>query len=548
MWARTLALSLACALVPALASGSAGAQAPDPVEPEPVPFEDVEPDQPVDPDDVEPDSPDYDDDVEPDSPLFDDVEPDVEPADPATGPDATLDEAEQKRKARRAELPADGEADRPAMPRVGIDLIYPGQGMVGQGGAALAFSQVGEDMFLTLNLSTVFVFEDFAIAPRLPLRLRVVDNKPHTKEVVREQDWDEVSDFARLLAFFQYGHVGDPFFLRFGELAGATIGHGSFVNRYYNTADIDHYQGGVFVYGDASLVGAELLVDNVLSPEVALARAFVRPLDWLGGLPWILRKLKFGVTGGADFRAPAKLGTVNGDIQTDDTNSPVVLSEEPLPMVGTDLEVPVVSTPYFDLVPYLDLNLLDGDALGVHAGTYITVRFDPMTEWRTRVEYRYALPGYDPSYVNPFYEIQRLRMNAEQTKLEWLRGPATAEPRHGFYIESEFHMIGTMRYAVVFAEAEGPDNTDLVMRLQFPKLGPVSLSFFFARLEFDGLEDFFDPHNTVFAVTGRYNIMELFYVQLRVINEWWLRPTESGGGTFETTTDFDVGFGVLLDF
>lgn len=530
-------------------SGDAAAQEVEPeLEPLPDYDPDVEPEQAPE-EDVEPEAPKHDD-VEPEDPLWDDVEPELVPAGEETGPDAVRRAREATRRAKaKVELPQDGQADRPSVPRIGIDLIYPGEGMVGQGGAGLSFSQVGEDLFLSLNLSTVFVFEDFAFAPRVPIRFRIVDNAPETKRIVREEDWDEPSDFARLLAFFQYGHVGDPFFVRVGELPGATIGHGSLVNRYYNTVDIDHYQGGIFTYGDAGLVGGELMLDNFLGPELVVGRVFARPLDFLEGLPWILRKLKFGVTGGADFRAPTAIATgPNGEILAGAAFGAQVTHEEPLPAFGTDVEIPVVSTPHFDLVPYVDVNLLDGDSSGVHVGTYVTVRFDPTTEWRTRLEYHYAGPGYDPAYFNPFYEIHRLRYSGGQPKLAWLRSPATAGSRHGFYVESEFQMVGTMRYAVAFADDQGADNTDLVMRLQFPQLGPVSLSFFFARLDFDGLDDFFDPHNTVFAVSGRYNIIDLFYVQLRVINEWWLRHTSSGFGPYETTTNFDVGFGVLLDF
>ena len=466
------------------------------------------------------------------------------------GPDALL----RSRHARvRRQLPADGEADRPTRPRVGVDLMYPGDGIVGQAGAALSFGLVGEDMFLHLVLSTVIAGDEWAVAPRLPIRFRLVDNSPKTRWILREEDWDEVSDFARLLAFFQWGHVGDPFYLRVGELPGVSVGHGTIVNRYYNTIDIDHYQGGLYTHLDLDVAGGEALLDNLFDPEVAVARGFMRPLQLVDAdLPYFARNMKIGVTLGADFRAPTRVAThpLTQAILADDDFHAIVIDRSIVPLMGADLEVPVWSSPHFDMVPYVDINSVDANSVGVHFGSFFNVRFDTLTEWRTRLEYRYSGSGYDPDYVSPFYEIHRLRYRNDETKLAWLRAGWDGG-RHGFYGESELRLIGTMRLTMVFSRDQGPPgepaDTDLALRLRFPQIGPVGLTFFFARMDFDGIDDFLDPTNTVFAVSARYNVLDLFYVQARVVNEWWLKHSTSGATGFETTTDFDIGVGLLLN-
>ena len=446
-------------------------------------------------------------------------------------------------------LPEHGYGDRPQLPNIDVDMLQLGAGMVGQGAAAISFGKLGEDYFLFLALSAVFAGDDWQIAPRIPLRLRIVDQAPKNDSVIRLEDWDEVSDFARLLAFFQWGHPGDALLVRYGELNGATLGHGSLVNRYYNTVDIDHYQGGIFATGDAGIVGGEIMLDNLLDPEVLGARLFVRPLDMVTGLPFMARKLKVAITAGGDIDAPVAVATdEDGRILVGDNFQPRITKSDQVSFVGTDVEVPLVSMPHFDLVPYVDANLLDGAGLGVHVGAFVNVRFTELAAWNTRVEYRYSGRHYEPSYVSPFYEIQRVRYRNDLPKLTYLSRRETAETRHGVYLESELGYTGVFRLTVVFSEETGADNTDLLARLQLPALGPVSLSLFFARLGFDSADDFFDAKNTVFAASGRYHILDWLFVSFRVVNEWWLRHDRDGSSEYETTIDFDAGIGLSLDF
>lgn len=70
-------------------------------------------------------------------------------------------------------------------------------------GGAFLFEKIDEDYFLTVDL-----YDETAIGPLrfgawVPLRFRVKDNDPHSGSVMRKEDWDEVSDYARLLRFVE---------------------------------------------------------------------------------------------------------------------------------------------------------------------------------------------------------------------------------------------------------------------------------------------------------------------------------------------------------
>jgi hypothetical protein len=437
---------------------------------------------------------------------------------------------------------------RPAMPGVDMDLLYPTEGVAGQAQLATSFSQIGEDYFVTFNLSMVLAGPNWSIAPRVPLRLRVLDNEPIDEGIFRSEDWDEVSDFLRLLAFAEYRMDDDSFYVRFGEFTGASVGHATMVSRYYNTLDIDHHQAGIATYLDMGIAGGELLLDNVFDPELVVGRPFVRPLSWLGSLPAMFQGLKLGVTVGADFKAPVVLKKdAEGGLVTDEARTPVIASAEPIPLLGFDLELPVLMLDSFQFVPYFDLNAIDTQGVGIHFGSFLTFRFSSLAELRVRVEYRLAGQGYAPGYVNAHYEKERLFYRDNLPKLAWLR-KSLGKSRTGVLIESELRLLGILRILAVFSHDEGgeglPPSNDLIARLLVPDLGPVSISGFFAKLGFDEAEDLLDPSGAVVVGTVRWSITDYFYVEGRVTNEWWLAP---GAATYETTLNFDVGAGFLLE-
>jgi hypothetical protein len=535
-WRARVTAVLSVGLLCLVAQGTSWAEPPDPGG--------------VDGPDVEPEL--FESDVEPVSNSWDvDPNPDDYGDDHKSMDDEDSEErdAQGKKKVQKRMLPPRGHAHRPMMPYVGIDLMDYGGGVVGQGAAQIDLAQIGEDLYLSLVLGTVFVGENWAVAPRLPIRFRLLDVKPESDSFVREQDWDEVSDYARILAFFRYGHVGSPLYIRVGELTGATVGHGSFVNRYYNTIDIDHYQGGTYGFVDGDHLGGEWLIDNLFDPDLLVSRVFYRPLESMDDLPFAAEKIKFSGTFGMDHQAPLHMKVDQEGNLILDQDNPVVAKTGVMTFSGFDLEVPAVSRPHMDIVPYLDVNFLDMGGLegsGTHAGSYVNFRFSPLTSLRTRLEYRYSNGGYEPNYVNGFYEVQRVRHRSGVTKLNWLRDQALNPGRSGFYIESEYRMAGVMRYMMVYANDEGPKNADLLMRLQFPKLGPLRLSCFLARFDFDNSDDFMDFQDTVLSISGRYKIQGRGFVRFRVTKEWWLTQNEEGQGTYETTWDYDIGAGLLL--
>ena len=422
-------------------------------------------------------------------------------------------------------------------------------GPVGQVIGSLTMGQVGEDAFLGLGISASFISRDWRASMHVPLRLRVHDAEPKHSMMLRMEDWDEISDFARLLPLVQYGHAGDPVFVRLGELRGLTLGHGTLVYRYHNNARLNTYRGGVYGRGDWTIVGTEVLVDDFLSPSLAVLRTFSRPFARLGSAPSVFRKMRFGLTTGADFRAPT-------DVQIAQLSEPegghyVVRSREKdlIPMLGFDLELPIWESDSLHILSYADLNSVDLQGLGLHVGLRTEIRFTPLSRLTTRLEYQLAGDGYLDRYISPFYEVERWSHRSGQTKLAWFRteaGELLEGTRHGFNVETEYHLSGWMNLMLSYGDTEGQGNSHLLLHASLPEFKGFRCALTYANLGFEGLADLADSTGTVFGVSARYQFGDHFYMKAQAGNEWWLNQEPGLKKEFETTFNYDIGVGALI--
>jgi hypothetical protein len=192
-----------------------------------------------------------------------------------------------------------------------------------------------------------------------------------------DQDWenepleatgDLFTDLALKLRYLQYGEQRDPFYLKLGNLANMTLGHGLLMRNYANDVDFPAVRriglnGGI----DTGGFGFETAVNDLTEPEIFGGRIFFRPLQ---------RTAALGFSAVADID-PA------GDIPKDDPEYSPALADElrrvdPIvTAVGADVDVSIVEndllsvvafTDVGGLVPYLRDSLTDIDGSTVDAG------------------------------------------------------------------------------------------------------------------------------------------------------------------------------------
>lgn len=433
-------------------------------------------------------------------------------------------------------------------------------GFSGSVGGGAMYELIDGEHFITLDLATELGIGPVRFGVWVPLRLRVYPDGV----AIRPEDWDEVSDFARLLRFVEVTLGGESwrFRGRFGSLDGESIGHGTVVAGYYNNIDRDHYQAGLALSTAIKWGGFEFMLDNLLDPEIFSMRVHTRPTSFFTDNSWANR-LVVGMSFTSDTSAPAGLETADDPdpaaaptarvLVLDEDNNIAVADSDVLGVLGVDAEYTILSNKWIDLVPYMDLNFMFSGETGVgfHLGTFFNLKI-PWSigpKLMTRLEYRAMSSSYAPRYIDSTYETQRVQYTpgdlatgqAPLTKLGWLRSGAGGN--HGWLGELYFDFAGWVRVGGTYEDYSGPDNAALTLSLLLPKFPVVQLGAFYTKRGFDGFDEAFDLDGAWLVAFARLKIWGPIYLSASYSLNW--EATEDG---YETNHNASAGAGVSFTF
>ncbi len=285
-----------------------------------------------------------------------------------------------------------------------------------------------------------------------PSRLRLYDREPHPGTVIRGTDWDEVGDYLTILQRLHYS--GDYVFsregrvlidLRVGDLQRVSVGHGSLVRGYANSLDLDRRRTGIDL--DARVEG--LLAGHPAGAEIGVVAADLAGQQIFGtriASDWAGAGLGFSIFG--DPFAPRELVPWMGSAQAlalDARNRPLTQGSVGAFALGLDLSYRWTDRWRFLVMPYLDLNLMPGVGKGLHLG--VDTEFILGRRRRARLgaiaELTVGDRGYDPTYFDVFYTMQRMQaqMVARPDDLP-ADFAALAQPKYTFVLQNDLHGVG----------------------------------------------------------------------------------------------------------
>jgi hypothetical protein len=288
-------------------------------------------------------------------------------------------------------------------------------------GVSVGFNQIGKVYYALVDpqVDVRLLDRKLAIGIGVPLNFEVLNfnDDPNTGAPIftshagtfRKEDWQQPSEYARVLNYVTYGRKEDNLYVNVGQVYAQSIGHGAIVRRY--APDIDPNLTRVSAQVDAynDYAGFEALTNDVVQWNLLSALGFVKPLSWLSD-NLLTKTLSVGGTIATDLTAPRALVTdANGVRQLDQygrlqaTTSAVVLG-------GVDAEVKVVKTPFVDIKPYVDYSRLFGGDGGYTLGglgRFNVPSGSVVHAFRVVVEARYLQARYVPSYFDTFYEVER---------------------------------------------------------------------------------------------------------------------------------------------
>ena len=211
------------------------------------------------------------------------------------------------------------------------------------------------------------------------------------------ETWGGISSIPRFLRYVRYGHLNEPFYVRFGELDYVTIGHGFIMSGYSN---YDRRGLHLSLSTKTKKEGIEMVINDLGAPTVFGGRMFVRPLQKEeGGMP-ILNSLEFGATYLMDI-APNRI--------PDDELVPETADEDSLIASSVDIGFPLIHNQLLRLDLYDDLAFLNtkpsADELGkaeMAIGNAIGLGLS-VSRALFKVEYRNFGEGFYPTIFDYTY-------------------------------------------------------------------------------------------------------------------------------------------------
>jgi hypothetical protein len=273
---------------------------------------------------------------------------------------------------------------------------------------------------------------------------------------LRKADWDEASDFLKVIRHVVVGGKESPFYLSLSRLYDQTFGHGTSVRHYNPNIDYNTTRLGANLDVSRSAVGVQAMANDLVKPDVLGLLAFVRPLR-----PYsddvLLRSLSFGASWVRGSNQPLALRYEQGLFGKDagryipevDPNLHLLGQRfAQTTILGFDVETKVLRSEWADIKVYGDFDkMLDYDS-GITLGSLFRLSFGKPARQalRARAELSFFGPAFLPNYFDAFHDIfqyQYLPAGYKSsagntyypTKMEFLEASRGGRRRIGGYLE-----------------------------------------------------------------------------------------------------------------
>jgi hypothetical protein len=212
-------------------------------------------------------------------------------------------------------------------------------------------------IFLGVTPGFGWYFDKWSVALQAPLNLLALQAgaREFGGAKVRREDWDEISDYARVIRFLTYGRKEERLYFTINTLRPTTIGHGLLMNNYQPNVDVDRSMTGIEFDAYNDYGGFEVFTGNVVAPQDLIAAlVFVKPGSLFSD-SMMAKSFSLGVTYAADLDAPVTLDAGSDGLPTvDGVGNLHAATTEKIQALGFDAEIKVVKTDHVDIKPFLD--------------------------------------------------------------------------------------------------------------------------------------------------------------------------------------------------
>lgn len=458
-------------------------------------------------------------------------------------------------------------------------LIYEGRSSIGAASIIGSKSNIGikggylrlpeypyDTHYLHLEPRIELLWTKFAFSIQAPMNFKIYDAKTGTDDMwkLRSRDWDEPSDYTKIIRFIKYGRKDDRVYLNITTLSSATLGHGTIMRRYVPNVDVDHKKLGIQFDVNHDYLGFQSTVSDVLGPPVFGVMPFIRPFAPFSDA-LLLSSLSIGFTFAADTDAPVKLHRIylpnyrfafpNGKPYINEENNRLEYDSTFLYLWGIDAHIKIVRTKAVDIKPYVDYSTLKDGGWGFTGGILSRFAFgEGIRNFITlRTEGRAFRPNYEPSYFNTFYEFQKYqyfmpsfsdydyRKGYYPTKREEILS-RTGDTRYGYYLELQYELSKYFSFGASIEDATGniystiakdgsqnpikSGNGNFLFFVSLPLPYFLSAHFTYHKIAYTDINNILDftESNTILLATLKFRPVNLIGLYASLQESWQLDP------------------------
>lgn len=458
-------------------------------------------------------------------------------------------------------------------------------------GAEVGFASLDHITYLAPTLAADIRINMFQLAFRAPLRFHMSDWS------LREQDWDEASDFFRLgqcvridwsaEGRFQrergfcrpWDVVKDDYYVstRLAPIQDFSLGHGTILNGFSNTIDPDHFQSAVVTdFQLHEFVTGHLLLDNVTNPNLMGGTISFQPFAYereeTEDSYEESNRFQLELTAVSDIGAPDRVLTAFGR-PISDNHANLLYTRKPVTVLGADLQYRYIFGRQINFELHADANYIADHGMGSHAqALFIYNHPDGIYSWRGVGEFRYVERDYIPNYFDSYYFIQRQQFNltaqasdasagigdAIVTKQQFLNSLPRGQFDAGYYIALEGEVYsgeGSDRRVVANGRVYIADNLgrnadgQFLVSLGLHRLGgEFDVTALYSRQNWSMLRDIFQLNNTLIKLLVRWDFSEYFYLLMNYGRIWQLvADASSGGAGYQSQNELTFSLGYSGD-
>jgi hypothetical protein len=448
-----------------------------------------------------------------------------------------------------------------------------------------------------INYTREVADKELSLSFALPIRLEILDTRPDKRfdkaGRIRKEDWDEPSDFARVISYINYGGKEEHLYLDINQFKASSIGHGTVFKRYNPNLNLNSRRVSFQFDAFGDFGGFETFLNDVTGPNVKGALAMLKPLSLINRKNYFLRSFSLGATIAADIDAPMRNRLDTDDADDDGkrnnelsinqkTFQPNYVSTEVV-SYGTSVEAKLVDTDAVDWKMYVDWSFLETGvptddpkaplwsniptravrSSGRTWGNLLRINLDrrgisqdPLHALRLRLELRQFDANYLPSYFDTLYEIQRVqyiagktvssRDLANQTKLQSVLGRDPDGPAaKGLYFEASWKVQDW--FALAFA-IEGNDQTpdnNFFAHFEVPNVAGIQFLATYHRRTARDLTELFSVglgNNDVFIMKARYRFSDALAFNAEALTPFGVGPDSLFRNTIEFNVNAEIGF------